>query len=85
VYNIAPAEFIHFVDLLNQDIIEKPKIIIYSLVERRVPLSIKTPLEERFAVGDVSSFKVFKDKISRLYSLQYVKSRVNGEHGKGVQ
>jgi alginate O-acetyltransferase complex protein AlgJ len=33
----------------------------------------------------VSSFKVFKDKISRLYSLQYVKSRVNGEHGKGVQ
>jgi hypothetical protein len=83
-YNIAPAGFTDFIDLLKQGVIKKPKIIIYSCVESSIPSPIKISKETRFT-EDVSSFSVFKDKVKRLYSLKYINSRVTGKHGKGVQ
>lgn len=84
VYNIAPAKFSDFIVLLNQGVIEKPKIIIYSIVERNLPPTMEIVTEKDFA-KEVSSFTVFKDKVSRLYSLKYLKARVNGKHGNGIQ
>jgi hypothetical protein len=84
IYNIAPAGFTDVIDLLKQGVIKKPKIIIYSCVESSIPSPIKISKENRFT-EEVSSFSVFKDKVKRLYSLKYLKSRVTGKHGKGVQ
>ncbi|MGV8813805.1 MAG: hypothetical protein ACOH2D_06805 [Gelidibacter sp.] len=84
VYNIAPAEFVDFIELLNQGIIKKPKIVIYALVERSNPKTINISTEERFA-ENVSTFTVFKDKVERLYSLEYLKARVSGKQGKGIK
>jgi len=83
VYNMAPANFVDFIDLLNRGIIEKPKTIIYALNEKGIPSSINI-LNQTRGVEDVSFFSVFKDKVKRLYSLKYLNARVNGKHGKGV-
>lgn len=83
VYNIAPANFVDFVDLLNTKVIEKPKIIIYALNEKGVPSPLKIS-DKKKIIEDVSSFSVFKDKVKRLYSLKYLKSRISGKHGQGV-
>ncbi|MDN3492427.1 hypothetical protein [Winogradskyella bathintestinalis] len=83
VYNIAPANFEDFIDLLNSGVIEKPKIVIYALNEKGVPSPIKMANKKR-VIKDVSSFSVFKDKVKRLYSLKYLKSRLFGKHGQGV-
>ncbi|MEM5564590.1 hypothetical protein WNY78_05725 [Psychroserpens sp. AS72] len=83
IYNISPANFVDFIDLLNRGEIEKPKTIIYSLNERGIPSPIKLSEQTRI-MEDVSSFSVFKDKVTRLYSLKYLNSRLNGKNGKGV-
>jgi len=83
VYNLAPADFINFIDLLNQGIIKKPKTVIYSFVERSIPNTLRKSTEKK-NTEDVSSISVFKDKVNRLYSLKYLKSRVSGKQGKGV-
>ena len=59
VYNIAPARFVNFIDLLNQDVIKKPKTIIFSIAERIIPPPIKISTEKRITKKE-TSFSVFR-------------------------
>lgn len=82
VYNIAPANFMDFMDLLNLGVIEKPKTIIYSLNEKSIPMNILRFSEEK-VFEEVSTFSIFKDKVKRFYSLKYVRARIKSNHGNG--
>ncbi|WP_397362422.1 hypothetical protein [Olleya sp. R77988] len=83
VYNMAPASFNDFISLISNNIIEKPKLVIFSKIERDIPAPIKDN------VGEVhnrkaSKFSIFKDKIIRLYSFKYLKARLKSKHGNGI-
>ncbi len=84
VYNISPAAFTDFVDLYERGIIKKPKTIVFSFVERFVPTPIKSA-EERAVSRKETAFAVFKDKMNRFYSKKYLKARIKGEVGSGIQ
>jgi hypothetical protein len=84
VYNIAPAGFDDFIYLLNSNIIEKPKTIIFGFVERSIPPKIQIPAK-KLTSPNVNTFSIFLDKISRLYSIRYLKSRMLGMRGNGIQ
>lgn len=87
IYTLAPCKFTHFISLLEADIIKKPKLIIYSQVERNLPPSISekdlsTNLEYKkfYEFLDVN---VKLDKLFRLSSLKWLQSRVYQNKGEG--
>ena len=82
VYNLAPANFSDFIYLLNNRIIEKPNLIIYSKVERSIPESI-TVSQKKYK--SPSELDVFTDRVSRLYLFNYLSSKFTGSHGSGMQ
>ena len=84
VYNIAPVGFQDFIELLNQGVIEKPKIIIFSLNERGIPSPIKLTETKRILANKTTSSILF-DKVKRLYSLKYINSRLRGKKGQGIK
>lgn len=81
VYNLAPAYFRDFIYLLNNRIIEKPNLIIFSKVERCAPESMTIPQNEYKALGELD---VFSDRVSRLYLFKYLYSKLTGSHGSGI-
>ncbi len=81
VYNLSPVTFSSFIYLLNNNIIEKPKLIIYSIVERDLPRSIKIT-NKKFK--KTNSTEIIKDRVSRNYLFKYLKSRITNSHGNGV-
>ncbi len=84
VYNMAPASFNEFIILLKNNVIEKPKLIVFSIVERNAPPSININSNEIFSKQKISFIKIFKDKIMRHYFFNYIKARILNEHGNGI-
>lgn len=84
VYNISPAGFEDFIDLLESDVIKKPKTIIFSLVENSIPLPLKVSKKKIFR-EKVTSTEIIKDKLQRLYSIKFLNSRMCGKKGEGVR
>ncbi len=80
VYNMASAMFKDFVDLLSNEIIQKPKFLIYSIIEQNLPQTIPTTRRKFETVkwGDV-----FKDRLSRFYMVNYFGARWTGSCGRG--
>lgn len=83
VYNLAPASFNDFISLINNNIIQKPELVIYSIVERNIPPSIQL-YSRKIINQNTSKISIFKDKIFRFYSFKYLKARIKKEHGNGL-
>lgn len=88
VYSFAPSTFDNFVRLLELGVIKKPKLIVFSIVERNTPLILnKDSVVNNLGKFDykVTDFEIFMDKIKRKYSANYIRSRLIGKVGAGVK
>jgi hypothetical protein len=83
VYNMAPANFNDFIFLIQNKIIQKPEILIYSIVERTIPPKISLS-DQRGSITNITYSRVLTDRITRQYSIKYLKSRLFGNNGIGV-
>jgi len=83
VYNLAPAIFNDFISLLNNQIINKPELVVFSIVERNTPQPILKGSHGTIN-QNISNTSIFKDKLVRLYSLKYIEARIKKEHGHGI-
>lgn len=97
VYNITPSEFSVLDYCLNYKKINKPKLLIYIKSERFVPMSLakypipyspnasKTKLKAELK-GNVyfNKLRIFLDKSSRMYSKNWLQSRLSKKKGDGI-
>jgi len=72
-YNIASATFSDFIQLLNLQIIQKPKIVIFSIVECDDPPAIRY-LSYNYKT---SYFSIIKYKLTRSYCQKYLSSMIS--------
>ena len=89
VYNLAPCAFSKFIYYLKAGIIKKPKLIIFSGVERNVPVSISSFNEYKIRTLGINVLKIgemnmYIDKSLKLYSLNWFQARVRGFKGEGI-
>lgn len=89
VYNMSPGSFFHFDHYLKNNIIEKPDFIIYSIVERDVPMPF-SPKKESLAhkliyrMLSYSNITMYFDKALKFSSVNWLKSRANNLKGTGI-
>lgn len=88
VYNMAPGSVSKFDMYLKKGIIKKPKLLIFSIVERNVPdklvaynANIKSRIKEMFEWRNVN---IYIDKTFRLLSLNWLKARISNSTGSGI-
>ena len=92
VYTMAPASFKDFYSLYNRNIINKPKTIIYSIVERNTSeiFRINNQSKETIQAIDIkhSSFagtvKSYSDRFTRLYFKEWLFAKIQSKKGPGV-
>jgi alginate O-acetyltransferase complex protein AlgJ len=93
VYNMAVSDLSHFDRFLQLGIIKKPKMLIFSIVERDVPellvlyrldyiRFIKNAIKAVFSFCDIN---VYLDKALKHYSINWIQARINNSRGTGVQ
>jgi hypothetical protein len=82
-YNLAPASFSEFKALYENKVFKKPKLIIFSMVERNSFSSITQNSKD--VIHNPTFLSVLKHKITRLYSINYLKSRITNKRGSGIQ
>lgn len=82
VYNIAPATFNDFISLLNLGIIDKPKLIVFEIVERSIPAPLSSK-SDQYNASNAAIISILKDRISRLYLFKYFNSRLLKQKGTG--
>lgn len=75
VYSIAPGSFDFFIRLLNQGVIKKPKILIFSRVERYIP-NIVVHSKKNNINTNFNVVTLLKDKISRRYFTKFLLSKI---------
>jgi hypothetical protein len=88
VYNISPSapSFSLFAYFLKSGLIRKPKLIVYSIVERNVPTPIIQYNDIMFKIiklFDIGHINVYLDKALKLSSIRWLKARIQGSHGDG--
>lgn len=81
-YNMAPASFTDFKCLIEQKIIRKPKIVVFSIVERHLPDSISY---KECPTYRTNLFYEYRSRLTRLYMKEYVNARLTDEGGGGFQ
>ncbi len=83
-YSMAPAAMDEFITLLHRGILQKPKVLVYGIVERSIP----EPLTYRslnFKRSNANLGMIMKDMIGRFYLREYLKARSSEETGRGKQ
>lgn len=85
VYNFAPATFNDFISFYKNKIIDKPSLIIFSIVEKNIPDSIIKGSTVNINRKSESEISIMKDKLMRLYSINYFKARIFNEQGIGIK
>lgn len=83
IYCMAPANFSTFIALYESKIIEKPKVIIFSIVERNPPRPLLP--NKKDIVYKNSTFLQWRNRALRLYSLEYINARLASSGGDGKQ
>jgi hypothetical protein len=88
VYNISPSapSFSLFAYFLKTGLIKKPKLVVYSVVERNVPTPIIRYNDIMFKIiklFDIGHFNVYVDKALKISSVRWLKARIQGSHGDG--
>lgn len=87
IYNMASCNFSDFDEYLNEGLIKKPKLIIFSRVERIVPEPIvkvsklKTKFRDLFEIANAN---VYIDKALKRSSFVWLKARIHGATGNGI-
>jgi len=90
VYNMAPSNFSQFDYYLRLGIIKKPKILIYSQVERKLPqpmYTIKFGLLHNVVLKlfNTMNVNVYIDKMLKFSSINWIKARIQNNKGIGVR
>jgi len=93
VYNMAPSSLSEFDYYLKSGTIKKPKIIIFSIVERNVPTLFMPYIQKKnntikntiIEVLSFSNMNVYIDKMLKQYSIKWIQARINGSKGNGIQ
>lgn len=87
IYNMASCNFSDFDEYLNKGLIKKPKLVIFSRVERIVPeafvkiSTLKTKLRDFFEIANAN---VYIDKALKRSSFIWLKARIHGATGNGI-
>jgi len=89
IYNMSPSSISQFDYFLKIGVIKKPKIIIFSKVERNIPepiISIKESFIEKMAskVFSFYNINVFIDKAFKLSSIDWLQARISKSKGYGI-
>lgn len=84
IYNIAPASINDFKSLYENQIIQKPKVVILSKVERNALPKINLNSKKKISYNYIK-FKILKNKFTRFYFLKYMRSRIKNQYGVGTQ
>lgn len=91
VYNLAPANINTFIRFQNAGLIEAPKVVVLSKIERNLrslpPVNIgATFVRSEMRMNPfVQSAAIMLDKFQRGQSIQYLRARINGSAGVGIQ
>ncbi len=87
IYNMAPGSFSDFDEYFSKGLIKKPKIIIFSRVERIVPEPItkisklQSKIRDLFEIGNAN---VYIDVALKHSSIVWLKARIHGSTGNGI-
>ena len=92
VYNMAPCSFSSYERFVNTGIIKKPRLIIYSIVERVVPemmsdynasmnSKFKSKVIDFFEIGNMN---VYIDKVFKHFSINSIQAWIHDSKGIGV-
>ena len=89
VYNISPSSpsFSLFAYFLKTGLIKKPKLVIYSIVERDIPTPITSYKGIMFKIiklFETGNFNVYLDKALKLSSIRWLKARIQNNIGNGL-
>jgi hypothetical protein len=95
IYNMAPATLDDMVFLMQNGIMHKPKLLIFSMVERNVPKPVTGDLSRPFDVNTASynvkrklygltGFDAFYDRLTRFYDIRWAQARINKQQGSGL-
>lgn len=82
-YNMAPASFIDFKVLFDNKILKKPKLIIFSMGEK--DMTGQNYLINKKTLYKNRKVSIWINKATRLYSVNYVMSRILDKKVNGVQ
>ena len=92
VYNMSPTTISEFDKYLRLKKINKPKILVFSQVERNLPVDLiildKNQISDKNIFTEILSkynFNVFLDKAFKQFSLNWLRARINNLKGKGVK
>lgn len=91
VYNMASSSMREFDKNMKLGIIKKPKLLIYSIVERNIPPIMRSyilkssKLKENIrSIFEFYNINVFLDKALRMYSLTWLKARINHSKRRSI-
>lgn len=95
IYNMAPSTLEDMIYLIDNGIIHKPKLLIFSMVERNVPKPVPGHLSRPFDINTVSynvkrklygltGFDAFYDRLTRFYNVRWAQARINHQQGLGL-
>ncbi len=92
IYNMSPSSMSELDRYLALGIIQKPKLLIFSMVERNVPepmvpynpgqnSTLKNTIKTLLGYGNLN---VYLDKAFKQYSIKWIQSRINHVKGQGI-
>lgn len=89
VYNMAPSSISEFDKLLKIGTINKPKLVLFSIVERNIPEKIE--LYNKYFISDIIRKIPFNiniisqvDCFLKFLPLRFTKARLNSSEGNGI-
>ncbi|OJU47069.1 MAG: hypothetical protein BGN96_06180 [Bacteroidales bacterium 45-6] len=91
VYNIAPSSMSEFDNLLQTGKLGKPKLLVFSIVERNVPENIQQHHSANSKPEKMKDFissnalEVCMDKIAKSTLLNWIKARALRQGGNGIR
>jgi alginate O-acetyltransferase complex protein AlgJ len=95
VYNMSPSTFGNFDFLLSSGVIGRPKLVIFSIVERSLPAVLGIEQERRNTkllylrkVNKMLTFPGLNSHVDRFVafnSIKWATSRLHGKTGNGIQ
>lgn len=95
VYNMAPSSFANFIFFYKNNIVKKPRVIVFSCVERSMPSLLTVEQEENDRrlkylriLNKSLSFKSVNSSIDRFFAfntLKWAAAKINHRAGRGYQ
>jgi len=81
IYNIAPGNISTLRCLLEKGVIEKPKVVVFSTVERNIPPVLKDETNCAVPARPWVELEVLADRFLRAYPFKWLGARFRGDHG----